>query len=214
MLSSRERHFCFSSRRRHTRSTRDWSSDVCSSDLGVDQARVLLVAAAVESLLGYTFLTRMHERYLFLTLACLAPVVFARPLRLTYIALSGLFILNLWYPFAGYNTGQHVQAFRFEPWYDWIYGGFATDPWQKKALSLAVTAVALVAAWGFPRWLEQLEPGAPPAPRASSPGGFAAPLRLPRLATPADDAADSASSLSLTRRLPLVLVGLTVLFGF
>src|SRR5207247_5157949 len=24
----------FSSRRRHTRSTRDWSSDVCSSDLG------------------------------------------------------------------------------------------------------------------------------------------------------------------------------------
>src|SRR5207247_7766643 len=30
-------HFCFlfffSSRRRHTRSTRDWSSDVCSSDL-------------------------------------------------------------------------------------------------------------------------------------------------------------------------------------
>src|SRR5699024_11383416 len=25
--------FCFSSRRRHTRSKRDWSSDVCSSDL-------------------------------------------------------------------------------------------------------------------------------------------------------------------------------------
>src|SRR5207247_7980228 len=28
-------HFFFSSRRRHTRSTRDWSSDVCSSDLFV-----------------------------------------------------------------------------------------------------------------------------------------------------------------------------------
>src|SRR5699024_11337444 len=26
-------YFCFSSRRRHTRSKRDWSSDVCSSDL-------------------------------------------------------------------------------------------------------------------------------------------------------------------------------------
>src|SRR5699024_11482074 len=26
--------YCFSSRRRHTRSKRDWSSDVCSSDLG------------------------------------------------------------------------------------------------------------------------------------------------------------------------------------
>src|SRR5207247_6848969 len=31
--------FFFSSRRRHTRSTRDWSSDVCSSDLpGVSNA--------------------------------------------------------------------------------------------------------------------------------------------------------------------------------
>src|SRR5207247_8153647 len=28
--------FFFSSRRRHTRSTRDWSSDVCSSDLLLD----------------------------------------------------------------------------------------------------------------------------------------------------------------------------------
>src|SRR5206468_6390201 len=28
------RYFFFSSRRRHTRSDRDWSSDVCSSDLG------------------------------------------------------------------------------------------------------------------------------------------------------------------------------------
>src|SRR5690606_23608589 len=27
--------FCFSSRRRHTRFSRDWSSDVCSSDLGL-----------------------------------------------------------------------------------------------------------------------------------------------------------------------------------
>src|SRR5206468_4421413 len=30
--------FCFfSSRRRHTRSDRDWSSDVCSSDLSIDR---------------------------------------------------------------------------------------------------------------------------------------------------------------------------------
>src|SRR5437868_13318518 len=30
--------FFFSSRRRHTRSKRDWSSDVCSSDLGIVSA--------------------------------------------------------------------------------------------------------------------------------------------------------------------------------
>src|SRR5215217_9190909 len=33
--------FFFSSRRRHTRYWRDWSSDVCSSDLGVDRSLVL-----------------------------------------------------------------------------------------------------------------------------------------------------------------------------
>src|SRR5207247_4052235 len=32
-LSTENKNFFFSSRRRHTRSTRDWSSDVCSSDL-------------------------------------------------------------------------------------------------------------------------------------------------------------------------------------
>src|SRR5699024_7580437 len=37
--------FFFSSRRRHTRSKRDWSSDVCSSDLGSGSPRVVLVAA-------------------------------------------------------------------------------------------------------------------------------------------------------------------------
>src|SRR5437868_8242233 len=31
--------FFFSSRRRHTRSKRDWSSDVCSSDLGIREER-------------------------------------------------------------------------------------------------------------------------------------------------------------------------------
>src|SRR5580700_2361185 len=33
--------FFFSSRRRHTRSLRDWSSDVCSSDLGPECASAL-----------------------------------------------------------------------------------------------------------------------------------------------------------------------------
>src|SRR5690349_23788041 len=40
--------FFFSSRRRHTRSLRDWSSDVCSSDL-VRQAKNTTPAAIVAS---------------------------------------------------------------------------------------------------------------------------------------------------------------------
>src|SRR2546422_11276138 len=37
--------FFFSSRRRHTRCSRDWSSDVCSSDL--DRARPVIVLAPI-----------------------------------------------------------------------------------------------------------------------------------------------------------------------
>src|SRR5699024_11984337 len=44
--------FFFSSRRRHTRSKRDWSSDVCSSDLQVTAAEANLRVARAE-----------HERY-------------------------------------------------------------------------------------------------------------------------------------------------------
>src|SRR6266536_5596354 len=39
--------FFFSSRRRHTRSTRDWSSDVCSSDLGGRAEQVVLEEVAL-----------------------------------------------------------------------------------------------------------------------------------------------------------------------
>src|SRR5699024_12123116 len=41
-----------SSRRRHTRSKRDWSSDVCSSDLGVFQHAAGLVHALLHQLRG------------------------------------------------------------------------------------------------------------------------------------------------------------------
>src|SRR2546422_5279277 len=46
--------FFFSSRRRHTRCSRDWSSDVCSSDLAVAEQRcdvrdLLLDVAAIRS---------------------------------------------------------------------------------------------------------------------------------------------------------------------
>src|SRR5699024_12175113 len=46
--------FFFSSRRRHTRSKRDWSSDVCSSDL------IELLSSIIES----RMLCRVRQRYL------------------------------------------------------------------------------------------------------------------------------------------------------
>src|SRR5206468_8195088 len=44
--------FFFSSRSRHTRSDRDWSSDVCSSDLQVGRLRADLMAARIAALAG------------------------------------------------------------------------------------------------------------------------------------------------------------------
>src|SRR5699024_12103106 len=41
--------FFFSSRRRHTRSKRDWSSDVCSSDLGI---KFVAISVTVLSIYG------------------------------------------------------------------------------------------------------------------------------------------------------------------
>src|SRR5690606_17183222 len=42
--------FFFSSRRWHTRFSRDWSSDVCSSDLGVAEGRVGRVGCGIEGI--------------------------------------------------------------------------------------------------------------------------------------------------------------------
>src|SRR6266542_6081090 len=43
--------FFFSSRRRHTRCYRDWSSDVCSSDLGTHDWRLFIRPAELDALL-------------------------------------------------------------------------------------------------------------------------------------------------------------------
>src|SRR5690606_23322199 len=62
--------FFFSSRRRHTRFSRDWSSDVCSSDLGcevdpllaaVQQPHVHLAEVELRELAGHA-LEAHHER--------------------------------------------------------------------------------------------------------------------------------------------------------
>src|SRR5690606_40491912 len=57
--------FFFSSRRRHTRFSRDWSSDVCSSDLSINilQASLLAMSRAAEALShapGFIYVDGLH----------------------------------------------------------------------------------------------------------------------------------------------------------
>jgi dolichyl-phosphate-mannose-protein mannosyltransferase len=119
---------------------------------GAGSALTLAFAAAATSLFGFTFLTRMHERYMFPALALLAPLIFARPMRRAYVALSSIFVLNLWFAFGHDNglfkdAGYNVHTLRIEPWYGWIVGGSAFDAWQKRVLSALVTLIALVLTW-------------------------------------------------------------------
>lgn len=139
---------------------------------GADETRVLTVAAAALTLLAFAFLTRMHERYMFYSLAYLAPLVVIRPLRLAFAALSGLFVLNLWWVYAYFNSRAdlgHPCALPFPGCvgFDRIFGGFATDTSQKKVWSIGVTVIAIAVAWFGVRWAGRSRPERGERPRVS-----------------------------------------------
>jgi Gpi18-like mannosyltransferase len=172
---------------------------------GASEALIVTVGAASTSLLGYTLLTRMHERYMFLGLASLAPVVFLRPLRVAYVALSGLFLLALWYPFTYFNAQWGVQSLHLEPWFGWLLGGYATDTWQKRAWSILVTVVVLAAVWTGLEAARRVRPEAV----ASVTGGVG---ELQPHAAPVEKA-EAAEAAKKARWWPLGLGGLACLFG-
>ncbi len=180
---------------------------------GAPEATALTIAAASVALLAFALLTRMHERYMFLALVVFAPVIFLRPLRIVYAALSALFLLDLWAPYAFYNTvWWHVQGFHYNPWFDWLLGGFVTDTWQKKVWSALVTAIALVVAWRGARWAGTFAPLqealAAPAPATAAPAAPAPSVRAPAARITRSQPPPGMAS----RWGPLTLLGLTCLF--
>ena len=113
------------------------------------------LAAAVTSLLGYALLTRMHERYMFLGARAPRAARLLAPAPARVRGALGLFLLSLWFPFAYYNTQlARPGTLQLEPLFGWIFGGFAYDTWQKRLLSLAVVAIAVLASPGVAstRW--------------------------------------------------------------
>lgn len=183
---------------------------------GSNEARMLLLAAAVTSLLGYTLLTRMHERYVFIALALFAPLAFTRPLRRTYCLLSALLLLNLWFAFAYYNDQVNVQTLKFEPLYGWVFGGFAFDTWQKRLISAVLTALAIIVAVRSIRWLQEEDDHAPEITARS----FAPPRgarswtgMLRQLPPAAGVAVGTQPRKGVFRWAPLTLVGLASLLG-
>src|SRR5437763_13006937 len=53
--------FFFSSRRRHTRYIGDWSSDVCSSDLGIGLILLLILTLAIVTLNQISLIRERHH---------------------------------------------------------------------------------------------------------------------------------------------------------
>src|SRR5262249_36608525 len=175
---------------------------------GAPEGRVLTLAAAVSGLLAFALLTRMHERYMFVSLVCFAPLLFARQLRIVYGLLSGLFLLNLWFAFAYFNARTSVEDLRFQPFFDWLFGGLAADSTQNKIYSLAVVGTALVVAWRGIGWVQLLgeppvEVQLPTVDTAPALGTTAARRRRMTVPLPAG---------RFARRVPLAVVGLVCVY--
>ena len=104
---------------------------------------VLLAAGGAVVCLSFALLTRIHERYLFMGLACLAPLVVYPRLRVAFAALSGLYMLNLWYPWVYYVEQQEGRTTLNVRWlFDLVYGT-TQDSVQKKLLSVVTTGACV-----------------------------------------------------------------------
>ena len=108
-------------------------------------AEVALAGGAAIVCLSFALLTRIHERYLFLALACLAPLVVYRYARIALAALSGLYMLNLFFPWVYYVQEAGRTTFKIGWLFDAVYGT-AQDSAQKKLLSLVTTIVCVFVA--------------------------------------------------------------------
>jgi dolichyl-phosphate-mannose-protein mannosyltransferase len=130
--------------------------------LGGNEAAILTVTAAALGLLSFALLTRMHERYIFYSLALLAPLVVVRRLAITFAALSALCFLNLWWVVATLNPPGSTCGLPHPGCLGTrvIFGG-AGDAWQQKLWSTGVTALALLLAWFGARWAGRLGLRAP-----------------------------------------------------
>ncbi|HEX4904935.1 MAG TPA: DUF6541 family protein [Acidimicrobiales bacterium] len=113
---------------------------------GAEEAIVICASTAAIGILSFAVMTRMHERYLSTALALLAPLVVIRRVRHVYVALSVLYVVNLWYPFAYFNVPLNLEGLWFRPVFDWLFGPlFEMYTWQKRGWSIVALAACLAA---------------------------------------------------------------------
>jgi 4-amino-4-deoxy-L-arabinose transferase-like glycosyltransferase len=120
---------------------------------GADEGRVLVFGGVALTLVSFAVVTRVHERYLFLPLALLAVLVPNRWMRRAFVVLTGLYLLNVYFPYVYYLDYVHRPAPKFGGFFDALYG---TDigGGRMRLLCLLVGAACLAIAalgWRFVR---------------------------------------------------------------
>jgi hypothetical protein len=113
---------------------------------GEDRGRVLVFGSVALSLVGFVFLTRIHERYLFVPVVLAAALVGARRLRGAFAALSLLYLANLAYPY----LHHYGSSGRPEPWWGPIAHGFygaQSGDVRQRILSGVTASFCLLVAW-------------------------------------------------------------------
>jgi dolichyl-phosphate-mannose-protein mannosyltransferase len=133
-----------------------------SLDRGVDAGVVALFGVVAVTSVAFALLTRMHERYLYLAVAGLAPFVAYRPLRWALAGLSIAFFLNVHFVYVYFsrNSLPPGDAWTIQPLYHLLFGT-AQDAWERKVLSILTSLGCLAVAWLGWRALERRAPDIP-----------------------------------------------------
>jgi hypothetical protein len=120
----------------------------------VDATAVAVFGVLAVTCVAFALLTRMHERYLYLAVAGLAPFVGHRPFRRVLAIMSLFFFVNVHFVYVLFShSSSPGDAWTIQPVYNALFG-LAKDAWQRKALSVATAMACLAVATLGWRWLD------------------------------------------------------------
>jgi hypothetical protein len=138
---------------------------------GEDEARVLVFGGVALALVAFAVVTRVHERYLFLPLALLAALIANRWMRRAFFVLSGLYMLNIYFPYVYYLRYVERPAPDLGGFFDALYGTDIGGTRMKVICLLVGSACLAIAAVGWRRL------AAPPEASSAVAANDAAPAR-------------------------------------
>ena len=114
---------------------------------GAGTEATLLFGITAVTCVAFTLLTRTHERYLYLAITTLAPLIANHRLRWAFIVLTVCYFLNVHYVyvFQSHNSQPPGAAWTIQPVYDLIFGSTQNSV-QLKVWSMVTAGACLTMA--------------------------------------------------------------------